>query len=537
DDIPPLVWEVPRNEKHGDIAINFPLLLAKKIKQPPVKIAQSLVRFLSSDIGIEKVEVAGPGFINFFFKADFWHQQLKEIQGLGHNYGKLNWGEGEKVLVEYVSANPTGPLHIGHGRGAAVGEALANLMSAVGYKVTREYYINDVGTQMEILGRSLLFRYFELLNRAKKFPENHYQGEYIIDIAKEIISKFGGEFLNLPEEEAISFFNNYGKDYILQRIRKDLKDFKINFDLWASEEELHKQGAIEGTIEELKNSGWVYKKDGALWFKSQKLGDDKDRVLIKENGDYTYFASDIAYHRNKIKRGFKRIINVWGADHHGYIPRLKAAIKVLSQDGGIALEVVLVQLVNLQRKGVPVVMSTRQGEFITLQEVIDEVGEDSARYIFLTRRTDAHLDFDLETAQKQNDENPVYYVQYAHARICQIIKFAEERGFTLKKDNDIVDLSPLKLPYELALIKKLSFYPQLISNSARALEPHRVTGYLQELVSLFHNYYHQGKVSGKKRVVTEDKTLSLARLYLVDAMRIVIRNALNILGVNAPEKM
>jgi arginyl-tRNA synthetase len=537
DDIPPVVWEVPRNEKHGDVAINFPLLLSKKLKLPSYKIAKSLVQFLSSDIGIEKVEVAGPGFINFFFDSGFWYKQLKEIHRLNKDYGKWNWGKGKKVMVEFVSANPTGPLHIGHGRGALVGEVLANLLTAVGYEVSREYYINDIGTQMEILGKSILFRYLELLNKVSEFPENNYKGEYIKDIAREVLNKYGKKFLNSPEDEAISFFTDYGKEYILHGIKKDLKDFKINFDLWFSEKELHKQGIINQTLEKLKKDGWVYKKDGALWFMSQKSGDDKDRVLIKANGNNTYFASDIAYHRNKIERGFKRMINVWGADHHGYIPRLKAAIKALSQDDGIELEVVLVQLVNLLRKGIPVAMSTRQGEFITLREIIDEVGKDAVRYIFLTRRTDAHLDFDLEVAKKQNDENPVYYVQYAHARICQIVKFAEKSELKLSFENDAIDLTLLKLPEELALIKKLSFYPQLIENSAKTLEPHRITWYLQELVSLFHNYYHQGKLSSEKRVVTDDQMLSIARLYLMQSMQIVIKNALNILGVSAPEKM
>jgi arginyl-tRNA synthetase len=533
---PPFIIETPKIKNHGDYATNVAMLMAPQEKKSPRKIAQDIIEHISKKDDIfDKFEVAAPGFINFFISRSCWLKTFHEIALQGSSYGKAQLGKGEKINIEYVSANPTGPLHIGHGRGAAVGEALANILEAVGYNVSREYYINDTGNQMELLGKSVYTRYLQLLGKEVIFPTEFYQGDYIEEIAKQIVSQHGNYYENTPESESLPFFTSFAVDHILKEIQKDLEDFGAHFDSWFSEKTLYKEKTVDRAIDELKKKNYIYQDDGHLWFKSTHFGDDKDRVVIRSNGVPTYFASDCAYHLNKLERGFKRIINIWGADHHGYIPRIKAVIEAFGNNREI-IEILLVQLVNLLRDEAPVTMSTRSGTFITLREVIDEVGKDAVKYIFLTRKSDAHLDFDLEIAKKQSDENPVYYVQYAHARICNIINFAKEQGISFPNPDE-VNLELLTLPEEINLIKQLTSYPELVESCAINLEPHRITTYLNELVSSFHRYYHLGKLEGKHRVVNEDIELSKSRLWLVNTIRIVIKNALNLLGVSAPEKM
>lgn len=533
---PPFTIETPKIRDHGDYATNVAMLLAPQEKKPPRKIAQAIIEQIpQNDDTVEKVEVAGPGFINFFLSQSCWLKAFKDISLQGDTYGRSHLGQGEKINIEYVSANPTGPLHIGHGRGAAVGDALANILKAVDYDVSREYYINDAGNQMELLGKSVYARYLQLLGKDVAFPPDFYQGEYIKEVAQHILSQHGNQYETTSESESLPFFTSFAVDSILKGIQKDLEDFGACFDHWFSEKTLFKEKTIDKAIDTLKAKGYINQNEGHLWFKSTRFGDDKDRVVIRDNGVPTYFASDIAYHLNKLDRGFKKLINIWGADHHGYIPRIKAVIEALGNNRDV-IDVLLVQFVNLLRDGTPVAMSTRSGTFVTLREVINEVGKDAVKYTFLTRRSDAHLDFDLEVAKKQSDENPVYYVQYAHARICNIIKFAEEQGITLPQSDD-VDLKRLTLPEEMNLIKQLSSFPEMVEGCALSLEPHRVTIYLNELVSNFHRYYHLGKLEGKHRVVNDDVELSKSRLWLVNTIRIVIKNALALLGVSAPEKM
>jgi arginyl-tRNA synthetase len=533
---PPFVVETPKMQDHGDYATNVAMLLAPQEKKAPRKIAQDILEHIpKNDDIIEKLEIAGPGFINFFVTRPCWLKAFKEISLQGNSYGRSQLGQGKKINLEYVSANPTGPLHIGHGRGAALGDALANILNTTGFKVTREYYINDTGNQMETLGKSVYTRYLQLLGKDVDFPPDFYQGDYIEEIAQQIVSQQGNHYEKTPESESVPFFTSFAVDNILKGIQKDLEDFGAHFDNWFSEKTLHKEKAVEKAINELKEKGHTFEEEGHLWFKSTQFGDDKDRVVIRNSGVPTYFASDCAYHRNKLERKFDRIINIWGADHHGYIPRIKAVIEAYGNSRD-AVEVLLVQFVNLLRDGAPVAMSTRSGKFVTLREVIDEVGNDAVKYTFLTRKSDAHLDFDLEVAKKQSDENPVYYVQYAHARICNIINFAKEQGVALP-DPDEVNLELLLLPEELNLIKQLSSYPEMVEACALNLEPHRVTIYLNELVSNFHRYYHRGKLEGKHRVVTEDVETSKSRLWLANTIRIVIKNGLELLGVTAPERM
>ena len=533
---PSFTIETPKMKGHGDYATNAAMLLAPQEKKSPRDIAQQIINHLpSGDSRIEKVEVAGPGFINFFVSHSCWLDAFRDISLRGSSYGQSQLGKGKTINIEYVSANPTGPLHIGHGRGAAVGDALANIMAAVGYSVSREYYINDTGNQMNLLGRSVYIRYLQLLGKDVSFPEYGYKGDYIKEIAQEIITQEGESHQKKGESESLHFFTAFAVDSILKGIKKDLEDFGNSFDRWFSEQTLFQENTVERAMEALTEKGYTSRNEGHLWFKSTLFGDDKDRVVIRENGVPTYFASDIAYHLNKLERGYDRVINIWGADHHGYIPRIKAVIEAFGYPKEI-IEVILVQLVNLMRGGKAISMTTRGGTFVTLREVLDEVGKDAVKYIFLTRRSDAHLDFDLEIAKKQSDENPVYYVQYAHARICNIVKFAEEQGISLPKPEEAKP-ELLKLSEEINLIKQLSSFPELVENCALSLEPHRITGYLNDLVSSFHRYYHLGKLDGGKRVVCQDRELSQSRLWLVNTIRIVIKNGLNLLGVTAPEKM
>jgi arginyl-tRNA synthetase len=519
--------EVPKNEAHGDFAITVALTLAGANRRSPREVAAALVEQMGDGGGLfSRVEVAGPGFINLSISPAAWYDILPEIHAQDQTYGQVNIGKGRYVQVEFVSANPTGPLHIGHGRGAATGDVLARILEATGHRVQREYYINNVGTQMDTLGRSVFLRYQQLLGRHLEFPATCYRGDYIRDLAGEMRDLHGDSYRDTPEAEAIPVFTRHAVERILAGIREDLDLFGVHHDEWFSERSLYESGAVDRTIAMLKAAGHLFDKDGALWFRSTAFGDEKDRVVVRANGLTTYFASDLAYHQNKFERGFDLVINLWGADHHGYVARMKAGVMALGRKPD-SLKLVLVQLVNLLRKGKPVAMSTRAGEFETLRAVLDEVGRDAARFIFLTRRSDSALDFDLELAKEKTAENPVYYVQYGHARICSVMRLAEERHLTL----DGSALSRLNLPEEMALIKELSLFPEVVENSARFLEPHRITYYLTQLASTFHGYYNH------HRMIQENTDLARARLYLALAVRIVLRNGLELLGVSAPEKM
>lgn len=528
--VPEIELEVPARAEHGDFSTNLAMVLARAEKMAPRKVAEALVAVLEESAAEwGRVEIAGPGFINFYLASGHWFRILDEVLRHGADYGRSNYGKGKKVQVEFVSANPTGPLHIGHGRGAATGDAVAAVLAAAGYQVQREYYLNDAGNQMQTLGRSLLLRYRELLGESVEFPDDCYQGDYIRDIAKEVLESKGRALLDLSENEAIEQIGSYGGQRIRDGIDVDLEDFGVRFDNWYSEQSLYDRGEVERAIALIKERGLTYEEDGALWFKTTDFGDDKDRVLIRSNGVTTYFASDVAYHKEKYERGFDLVIDVWGADHHGYIPRMKAVLAGLGRDTE-DLQCILVQLVNLLREGKQVAMSTRAGEFVTLREVIDEVGKDACRFFFLSRRSDSKLDFDLELAKKQSNENPVYYVQYAHARVCSINRNAAEAGITLPAAEE-VDFSQLTLEDELALVKQLSRYGEVVESAAQHFEPHRIVFYLQDLAARFHSYYNKG------RVLTDNVKTSRARLYLINGVRTVLENALLLLGVSAPEKM
>ncbi|MBN2467115.1 MAG: arginine--tRNA ligase [Deltaproteobacteria bacterium] len=533
---PPLNFEIPKSEAHGDYATNIALTLAPKLKQPPRDIATVIVDSIEDQSSvIDTVSIAGPGFINFAFKDSFWCGRLREVHRMGDAFGQINLGSGQKTQVEFVSANPTGPLHIGHGRGAVLGDALANILRFSGYEVSKEYYLNDVGNQMNTLGRSVFYRYKELLHQPVDFPDDYYQGEYIYDIARRALALYGDTYLNADEEVSIPVFGDYAQKEILAGIKKDLADFAIRFDTWFREKTLVETGIVDSTIADLRKNNYIYEKDGALWFAATRFEDEKDRVVVRQNGQKTYFASDIAYHKNKFTRGFDRLIDIWGADHHGYIPRMKAMVQALGYDPE-RLRILLVQIVSLSRDGVPISMSTRSGQFVSLREVLNEVGSDASRYFFLMRRPDSPFDFDLELAKKQSDENPVYYVQYAHARLSSILRVAAERGIDISR-LDTADLDLLTNPEEISLIRKISHFPDVIESCALFLEPHRITIFLQDLVSSFHRYYHSGKLDADRRVLTDDESLSRARLCLVESLKITIKNSLSLLGVSAPESM
>jgi len=512
----------------GDFSTNIGMTLAKSERKNPKTIAESVARHLKSG-DLSKVEVAGPGFINIKMSQEFFLKRLRNAVSQGENFGSSDSGQGTKVMIEFVSANPTGPLHVGHGRGAAVGDCLARIMKKAGYDLSTEYYINDVGNQMNFLGRSTWLRYRELKGEVIEFPEDHYRGDYIKDIAQEVIDQKGDEFLNKPEEECIPFFRRFAKDNILKGIEKDLSEFRVNFDNWFSEESLYEDKSVEKAVDWLKGQGHIYEKDGAVWLKSSAFDDDKDRVIVKQTGERTYFCSDIAYHQNKINRGFKKLINLMGADHHGYVPRMEAVLEAMGYDKKI-FKILLVQFVSLLRAGEKVSMSTRSGEFETLADVVSEVGVDATRYFFLMRSSDTHLDFDLELAKKETPDNPVFYIQYAHARICSIFRAAEENG-VIWDSSAGVDLAPLNEDEEFAIIQAILSYPEIVEKSARALEVHRISHYLLDLVSRFHGYY------SRHRVISDDKSLTQARLFLLDGLRITIRNGFELMGISSPEKM
>ncbi len=527
---PVINLDSPREKSHGDLATTLALTLAKAEAKAPRKIAEIITANIRDEAGIiEKTEIAGPGFINFFLKQDRWKQTLFDIDAEAAGYGLKNIGKGVKVLVEFVSANPTGPLHVGHGRGAALGDALANLLSAVGYDVTREFYINDAGRQVRLLALSVYSRYQQALGNDVPFPEDGYHGTYIEEVAQGFLKLHGNKYLRAPFDDCVEVFADYGKETMLADIRTDLEAFGVRFDVWFSEASLLRDGSVQRSLDELMESRNLYEQDGALWLRSTTFGDDKDRVVVKKDKSYTYLATDIAYHRNKLARGFKSLVNIWGADHHGYIPRVQAVIQAFGHPKD-SLHVLLVQLVAILRHGQPVPMSKRAGTFVTLRDVIQDVGSDAARFIFLTRRSDSHLDFDLDVAKEQSRENPVYYVQYAHARLASLMREAESRGLAVPA-KDAVDADLLDLPEEQNIIKALAKYPEVIEDAALAYEPHRLTFYLQDLAGLLHNYYF------KHRVITEDSARTGAKLFLMKQIKTVIQSALGILGVNAPERM
>jgi len=529
DTLPAFEVEAAKHPEHGDLATNLALILAKQAKMPPRKVAEFISKNLENPANIFwRWEIAGPGFINFFIADAFWYQVITEIHRLGPAYGNSEMGAGVKVQVEFVSANPTGPLHIGHGRGAALGDALANLLSATGHTVEREYYINDVGNQILTLGKSLYFRLRELAGAAVEFPADGYQGDYMKDLARDYLA--AGHAAPGPEPQADDLLRlgRYAGDVILAGIKHDLDDFGVTFDTWFSETELYRQHLVDQGFARLKELGYLYEADGALWFKATEFGDEKDRVVRRRNGATTYFASDVAYHLHKFRRGFDRVVDIWGADHHGYAPRLQAAAQALGFTG--RLQVILVQLVSLLRQGEPVAMTTRGGAFVTLREVIDEVGKDAARFIFLTRRPDAQLEFDLEVAKQQSSDNPVYYVQYAHARLASVFRQAAAQGIEVE-EFDPARFSRLTLPEELAILKMLANYPELVEVAARHLEPHRITYFLTELAAQLHSYYY------KHRFISDDVELTQARFWLVSGVKTVLAHGLGILGVEAPETM
>ena len=529
-DFPEVNVEKPKVEAHGDFSTNFAMVIASLQKMAPRKVAQAIVDQLN-DSGrlLEKIEIAGPGFINFYVTPAAWHPVLLEIQKTDRRFGASELGGGERVQVEFVSSNPTGPLHVGHGRGAAVGDSVANILSFCGYDVQREYYINDSGRQIQTLGRSVFLRYRELFGKSAPFPEDCYQGDYIREIAGRIKIQQGDGLLHREEDDAVMYCARTAAGDIMEGIREDLALFGVSFDEWFSEQSLYDSGEVDRILAESRERGIIYEKDGALWFKTSDLGDEKDRVVVRQNGQTTYFASDIAYHDDKYRRGFQRVIDVWGADHHGYIPRMQAAIEACGHKRN-QFQVILVQLVNLLRGGQPVAMSTRAGEFVTLRDVIDEVGKDAARFIFLTRHYESPLDFDLEVAKQQTNENPVYYVQYVHARISSIIRKAVENGMADVQWDETAIARLLELE-ETQLIKTLAQYPETVAASAEKLEPHHITFFLMNLAAAFHAYYN------KHRVLSEDPVLSRGRLILVESIRKVIRNGLALLGVDAPDKM
>ena len=520
--------ETPKNPEHGDFASNLAMVLAKAERRAPRQVAEVLAAELAGDPLCEAIDIAGPGFINFRLAPSCWYAVLNGIMEQGKAYGRSRVGSGTRVQVEFVSANPTGPLHIGHGRGAVVGDALAAVLEAAGFSVEREYYVNDAGNQVQLLGRSIWLRMRELAGESIDFPEDGYQAQYIVDLAQGC-REAHPELTGAAEAEAVEICARYGVAEILKWIENDLSAFGIRFDHWYSEKSLYDRQMVDQELEQLAKRGLSYREDDALWLKTTEFGDDKDRVLIKSDGSYTYFASDVAYHMEKFDRGFDRVIDVWGADHHGYIPRMKAMLAGLGRPPE-DLEVLLIQMVNLLRDGQPFIMGKRSGNFITLREVIDEVGADACRFFFLMRRCDSQLDFDLELAKQQSSDNPVYYVQYAHARVCSINRTAAEAGVKLPAPGE-VDVSGLTLDEELSLARHLERFPETVAGAALNYEPHRVIFYLQELAARFHSYYN------RQRVLVDDPVLSQARLYLVNAVRVVLENALHLMGVSAPEKM
>jgi len=530
-ELPPVLLEAPKQREFGDLATNVAMLWAKTAKKPPRAIAETILKNIEDPEGIlARKEIAGPGFLNFAFAPKFYYQRLRELAA--GKEASLDLGNGAKVQVEFASVNPTGPLHVGHGRVAVIGDVLARLHEATGFEVEREYYVNDAGKQMENLGLSLYARYRELFGEKIDFPQDGYPGDYVRELAAEVKQRDGDKFLNESKEAAVDFFRQFGGESLLGTIRGQLGEFGIHFDSYFSERALRERGEVVRSMDLLRARGLLYSEDGAQWFKSTEFGDDKDRTVIKSDGELTYFASDIAYHRNKLERRFDKLINVWGADHHGYVPRLKAALRGLGYDPAV-LQVVLVQMVQLTRGGEPVRMGKRTGDFVSLEEVLEEVGRDASRFFFLMRKSDSHLDFDLDLAKRQSSENPVFYVQYAHARVASIFEQARRNGMFdgVPCGDQSVHLERLELGEELELIRQMIQFNDVLEESVRELEPHRIVFYLLELAGEFHRYYN------RHRVITEDGALTGARLLLVENVQKTIRRGLEILGVDAPLKM
>ena len=554
DVIPEIQISVPRSAEHGDFSTNIAMVLAKPCRLSPRLVAERIVGAVGQSDLIADMAVEGPGFINITLNADAFRGVIDRVLKQGTAYGRSDAGQGKRVLIEFVSANPTGPLHIGHGRGAAYGAVIASLLDAAGYKVSREYYVNDAGRQIDILAFSVWLRYLQRLGHDVSLPPNAYQGDYITDIALALNELSGNRFERAfgpspsnsdPEAlidewiarcrtvlgaEHYAELLKYGCDHILAWIRRDLSDFGVEYDTWYSERSLMEKGLIDRALTVLRGRRFVYRKDGAEWFRASELGDEKDRVVIRDNGSETYFASDIAYHMEKYERGFDQIINVWGADHHGYVPRIKAAIVALDKDPN-RLEVVLVQFASLFRAGEKVQMSTRSGEFVTLAELIQDVGRDAARFFYVTRRSDQHLDFDVDLAKSRSNENPVYYIQYAHARICSVFRQLEQKGLEFNAAHAVNAVGVLTEERERALTSLLSRYPDIVDAAAHSREPHQLASYLRDLANEFHVYYNTHKI------ITDDADLRNARLALAVAVKTVISNGLGLLGVGAPAEM
>ncbi|MGI6587938.1 MAG: arginine--tRNA ligase [Peptococcia bacterium] len=526
-EMPDFTVEVPREKAHGDFATNVAMLLSKEEHKAPRQIAQIILDNFNHNFDrLKKTEIAGPGFINFYLDTGWLYQVLPQVINEDEKYGCSNFGGGERIQVEFVSANPTGLLHMGNARGAALGDTLSNVLTAAGYEVTKEFYINDAGNQIENFGKSLEARYLQLLGQDVEFPQEGYHGEDIIETVKNIIAEVGDKYLELEPALRREFLIQKALREKLSNIKKDLAQFGVEYDVWFSEQSLHDSGAITRTLEVLQQKGFVYEKEGALWLKTTEFGEEKDEVIVRSNGLATYFAADIAYHQNKFERGFEKVINIWGADHHGHVARMKGALQALGYDPE-KLQVILMQLVRLLRGNEIVRMSKRSGEYITLSELVEEVGRDAARFFFVMRSPDSHLDFDLDLAKKESADNPVYYVQYAHARINSILMASTEK-LALAEE---IDFTLLKEEEELALIRKIAEFPDEIVAAASSYEPHHLTRYAHELASLFHSFYNSC------RVLTDEKDLRRARLFLVNAARITLRNVLILLGVSAPERM
>jgi arginyl-tRNA synthetase len=529
EQIPDVILEVPKEKAHGDYSTNMAMQLARVAKKAPRVIAEALIEnFDRSKASIEKMEMAGPGFINFYMNNAYLTDLIPTVLDAGEKYGETTVGGKQKVQVEFVSANPTGDLHLGHARGAAVGDSLCNILAKAGYDVSREYYINDAGNQINNLALSVEARYFQALGMDKAMPEDGYHGADIIGIGKTLAEEFGDKYVNVDEQERFEFFREYGLKYEMAKLQKDLEDFRVGFDVWYSETSLYKNGKIDEALKVLRESGYIYEEEGATWLRSTDFTDDKDRVLIKQDGSYTYLTPDIAYHKDKLDRGFEKLINIWGADHHGYIPRMKAAIQSLGY-GADALEVEIIQLVHLYKNGEKMKMSKRTGKAVTMRDLVDEVGLDATRYFFAMRSSDTHMDFDLDLAVSESNENPVYYAQYAHARICSILRSGEEQGITVDKN---ADFSLIGAEKEIELLKKLGEFPQAVGEAAVKRVPHRVTNYIMELASTFHSFYNAEKV-----LDSEQPERTKARLALIKTVQITLKNALALIGVSAPEKM
>ncbi|MFC0186941.1 arginine--tRNA ligase [Fictibacillus aquaticus] len=529
EELPAVVLETPKDKANGDFATNMAMQLARIAKKAPRAIADEIVaNFDKSKASIGKVEIAGPGFINFYMDNSYLTELVPAILKAGADYGRTDIGKGTKIQVEFVSANPTGTLHLGHARGAAVGDSICNILDAAGYDVSREYYINDAGNQINNLSASIEARYFQALGMEKEMPADGYHGADIVGFSDELVKEYGDKFVSVPEDERLAFFREYGLKKEMEKIKRDLADFRVPFDVWYSETSLYKNGKIGPALDKLKEQGYVYEEDGATWFRTTDLGDDKNRVLIKNDGSYTYLTPDIAYHKDKLERGFNRLINIWGADHHGYIPRMKAAIEALGYSKD-QLDVMIIQMVSLYQNGEKVKMSKRTGKAVTMRDLMEEVGTDATRYFFAMRSNDTHLDFDMDLAVSKSNENPVFYVQYAHARVCSMLRQGEEMGLSFDGD---IDLSLMDSEKEYELLKKLGEFPAVINEAAEKLLTHRVTNYVFELASALHSFYNAERV-----LDAENKEKSTARFALMKATQITIANALKLIGVEAPERM